>query len=139
MSLTVTDIPHTGATPLQGVKANGTRNWNYKLDASGFTDGTIIRVRAIAVDSDSNENERLVSAWSEILKIKVNNNIPSFENLYIRQREGGSPTGNVKVSREYDASGMFIKGTGWFLEGTAYTSSSDKLTLLDGTTYTLSS
>ena len=125
------------------MKANGTRNWHYTLNASALDDfadedgsmyNKYVRVRAIAIDSDM--TDPLVSAWSDVLKIKINNNIPSFENIYIRQREGGNPEGNVIVSREYDPSGMFIKGTGWFLEGTAYTASSEYLTKLQAGSYT---
>ena len=132
----VDDISYTGTPAYRGIKANGTKNWSYTLDASSLasytTTNKLVRVRAIAIDSDTQEPR--VSAWSEVLKIKINNDIPYIENLYVRKREGNSPSGAVKVSRDY-TSEMFIPESGWFLEGIAYTSSSDKLTSLEAGDY----
>ncbi len=132
----VDDISYTGTPAYRGIKANGTKNWSYTLDASSLasytTTNKLVRVRAIAIDSDTQEPR--VSAWSEVLKIKINNDIPYIENLYVRKRTGGNPTGNVEVSRDY-TSEMYISGTGWFLEGIAYTSSSDKLTAFEAGDY----
>lgn len=138
----VGNIPNTATetTPAyQGIKANGTKNWSYSLNASSLqsytTTNKLVRVRAIAIDSDTQEPR--VSAWSEILKIKINNDIPYIENLYVKQRADGSPEGNVKITRDY-TSEMYISdttGTRWFLEGVAYTSSSDKLTAFEAGNY----
>ena len=117
-----TDIVSIPYTSLKGIKANGSRNWNYKLNVVDIPNDTVVKVRAIAIDSDT--KNPYVSAWSDVLSIKVNNNIPSFEDLYVVQRNGTSYSGTELVRREYER-GMFIKyeeEKTWFLEGSVKTS-----------------
>ena len=126
---TAADIVPIPYTNLYGIKASGTRNWNYKFNVTGIknwnesTNDKIVKVRAIAIDSDS--SNPYVSAWSDELLIKVNNDIPSFEDLYVVQRSGTAYDGTELVRREYERN-MFIKyeeGKTWFLEGKVKTTS----------------
>lgn len=108
-------------TTIKATKANNTKNWNCTLDVGSIANEKIVRVRAIAVDTDT--SGQLVSAWSDVLSIKVNNTVPSFENMYLRQYDTDGTT--VKVEKEYQL-GMFVKGK-WILEGTVSTVKSDNL------------
>ena len=115
-------IPGTNPV-IYGFKANNTRNWNFTRDlsksAAGLDDGTIVQVRAIAADSDTG----LLSAWSDVLTITINNSIPRLVgDMYLRQYEGNT----VKVEKVYEPD-MYIKGE-WKLEGTIATPGSDYLT-----------
>lgn len=109
-------------TTIKATKANNTKNWNCTLDVGSIANDKIVRVRAIAVDTDTSTGQ-LVSAWSDVLSIKVNNTVPSFENMYLRQYDTDGTT--VKVEKEYQL-GMFVKGE-WILEGTVSTVKSDNL------------
>lgn len=111
-------------TTIKATKANNTKNWNCTLDVGSIANDKIVRVRAIAVDTDT--SGQLVSAWSDVLSIKVNNTVPSFENMYLRQYDTDGTT--VKVEKEYQL-GMFVKGE-WILEGTVSTVKSDNLNQL---------
>ena len=108
-----------GTTDVYGFKATNTKNWNYTLDvSSGITDETVIKVRAIAQDNDTG----LLSAWTDVLKIKVNNSIPYLDgDMYLRQYSGNT----VTVEKKYEPN-MYVKGA-WKLEGTISTPSSDYL------------
>ncbi|MBR4789393.1 MAG: hypothetical protein IK024_00720 [Treponema sp.] len=110
-------------TDLYGFVAKNTKNWNYTYDVSDkniFHDETIVQVRAIAEDNDTN----LLSAWSDILKIKVNNTIPYLDgDMYLRQYDSNGTT--LLVEKKYEPN-IYIKGD-WILEGRFTTPSSNFL------------
>ena len=113
-----TVIPGTESNPIYGYQANNTKNWNYTYDAADISDGSVLSVRAIAVDSDTG----LLSAWSETLQISINNELPFLDgDMYLRQYDGNT----VKVEKIYEPN-MYIKGE-WKLEGNISTTSSDYL------------
>ena len=112
------------SNPIYGFKARNTKNWNYTLDVSNrtnFPDGKIVHVRAIAKDNDTG----LLSAWSDILEIKINNTIPYLDgDMYLRQYAQDGTT--VLVEKKYEPN-IYIKGE-WILEGRFTTPSSNCLT-----------
>ena len=119
----IVDIPNTN--PVQkGVLANGTKSW-YKTLSINNISNPIIKVRAISIEKDSEKNtaDLLVSAWSDVLNIQVNNDVPTFSNIKLKKfntvptsatLSGLTPSGEMDY-----ASDMFIKGsdTSWYLTG----------------------
>ena len=109
-----------------GFIAKNTKNWNYTYDVSDknlYSDGTIVQIRAIAEDNDTS----LLSAWTEILKIKVNNTIPYLEgDMYLRQYDTDGTS--LLVEKKYEPN-IYIKGD-WILEGRFTTASSNYLSEL---------
>lgn len=99
----------------KGLLATGTKNWKLSLNISSFDTDEILLVRAIAVDND--EEATLVSTWSTVTKIKVNNTIPFFGSNHVNRYATGSTT--AVPSREYN-SDIYVKnenGYTWYLEG----------------------
>ena len=119
----IVDIPNTN--PVQkGLLANGTKSW-YKTLSINNISNPIIKVRAISIEKDSEKNtaDLLVSAWSDVLNIQVNNDVPTFSNIKLKKfntvptsatLSGLTPSGEMDY-----ASDMFIKGsdTSWYLTG----------------------
>ena len=98
-----------------GFKVKGTLSWSSSVDLSGFTAGTKIRMRAVAVDKDT--SNPLASAWSKELVITVDNNIPQLEDLKLVQyAEESYTTPKKEISYADD---VFISGLNWRLEGRA--------------------
>ena len=120
----IVDIPNTN--PVQrGVLANGTKSWYKTLSINSIDSNSIIKVRAISIEKDSEKNstDLLVSAWSDILNIKVNNDVPTFSNIKLKKFDTAPTSATLSgliPSGEMDyASDMFIKGsdTNWYLTG----------------------
>ncbi len=106
-------------TDFYGFIAKNTKNWNYTYEVQNIPDKTIVQVRAIAEDNDTS----LLSAWTDILEIKVNNTIPSLDgDMYLRQYDN---SGNLLVEKKYEPN-IYIKGD-WVLEGRFITPSSNFL------------
>ena len=114
-----TGAEQIGNSSNYGFKANNTKNWNYTLDVSGIEDETVVQIRAIAVDSDTS----LLSAWTDILSVKVNNDLPFVDgDMWLRLYDS---EGNLSVEQKYEPN-IYIKGTKddgsiWKLEGTIAT------------------
>ena len=117
-----------------GIKVSGTKNWSYTVDFSStdllhitetkhgeepnvtFTyEGKTIKVRAIAVDNDTS-NGQLVSAPSAVINISVNNDIPLFSNLKVKQIN----TSNTVLSEDDYTDGKFLTGENWYITGDVY-------------------
>ena len=106
-------IPNTSD---YGFKAKGTLTWSSFIDLSGITGANKkFKVRAIAVDSDS--ASPLVSAWTDVIEIDINNEIPQIEDLYLVQYEENTYT-TFKQQIKYEED-VFISGSNWRLEGMA--------------------
>lgn len=123
-------IPETGDS-YKGLLVSGTKNWKYPLNISGLDTNDLLRIRAIAIDSDT--EAPLVSAWSTPTLVKVNNTIPFFENLYVRQYASTdtNATGTPILEREHEGD-IYITGSNWYLEGEVSTpTSGNKMTELD--------
>lgn len=106
-------IPNTSD---YGFKAKGTLTWSSFIDLSGITGANKkFKVRAIAVDSDS--ASPLVSAWTDVIEIDINNEIPQIEDLYLVQYEEAAYT-TFKQQIKYEED-VFISGSNWRLEGMA--------------------
>lgn len=106
-------IPNTSD---YGFKAKGTLTWSSFIDLSGIIGANKkFKVRAIAVDSDS--ASPLVSAWTDVIEIDINNEIPQIEDLYLVQYEENTyATFRQQIKYEED---VFISGSNWRLEGMA--------------------
>ncbi len=113
----------------KGVKANNTLSWNYSFNVGNLKNGTLIRVRAKAVDSDV-KNDLLSSAWSDEITIKVNNDRPIFGSLYLKKYDG-----TTEKASQLLQSNTFINGE-WYLEGSVETNSSEYLKSLSIGDYT---
>lgn len=123
-------IPETGDS-YKGLLVSGTKNWKYPLNISDLNTNDLLRIRAIAIDSDT--EAPLVSAWSTPTLVKVNNTIPFFQNLYVRQYASTdtNATGTPILEREHE-SDIYITGSNWYLEGEVSTpTSGNKMTELD--------
>ncbi len=113
-----------------GIEVGTTKNWAYTLNLSsdqlpkitetntGTEDdpvytysGNTIKVRAIAIDNDT-ENGQLQSAWSETLNVSVSNDIPIFNNLKLKQFSGTQAISEIEYTP-----GMYLTGTNWYLTG----------------------
>jgi hypothetical protein len=79
--------------------------------------GQTIKVRAIAVDNDT-ENGQLVSAPSAVINISVNNDIPLFSNLKVKQINAS----NTVLSEDDYTDGKFLTGENWYIrQGAPFT------------------
>ena len=115
----VVSIPHTDQ---KGIRVNGTKSWYKILKISGISTGTTIKVRAISIekDEDKNNNDILISAWSDVLNIAVNNDLPNFSEKKIKKyaSEPTYSTLSTAASGEIDySSEMYIKDendTNWY-------------------------
>lgn len=128
----IKSIAATGDT-YKGLLASGTKNWKYSLNISGLTTNDNLRIRAIAIDSDT--EAPLVSAWSTPTLVRVNNTIPFFENLYVRQYASTdtNATGKPILEREHEGD-IYITGENWYFEGEVSTPNSENtMTELDFT------
>lgn len=109
-------IPVVGGT---GFKAKGTLSWSTSIDLSGITmaEGKTFNVRAIAIDTNGGDSAgRLASAWSEVVKITVNNEIPQItETKLVQYSDSTYSTVQKEVKYEDD---IFLSGENWRLEGT---------------------
>lgn len=109
-------ISKTGAK-VYGFKAKGTLTWTSSIDVSGISgEGKKFKVRAIAIDSDT-DGGQLASAWTNVIEITINNEIPQFEQMYLVQYEDSGYT-SFKQQVKYEED-MFISGSNWRLEGKA--------------------
>lgn len=105
-------IPNPNTTEY-GFKAKGTVSWSTLVDISGI-EGKI-KVRAIAVDSDS--DKPLVSAWSKEIEIVVNNEMPQINSAKLVKYKDSSYS---EFEKEIDyTEGTYISGSNWRLECTA--------------------
>ncbi len=123
-STDIVDIPNTNSLQ-KGVLANGTKSWYKTLNISNIDSSATIKVRAISIekDADKNTTDYLVSAWSDVLNIKVNNAVPTFSNIKLKKFDTAPTSATLATSsssgeKEY-ASDMFIRGseTNWYLTG----------------------
>ena len=110
-----------------GIKVGTTKSWSYTLDLSSSElkhiteteistgvysySGETIRIRAIAIDNDD-EGGQLASAWSDVLNVSVNNEIPLFSNLKIKQIKNGSTVSELDY-----VDGKYLKGENWYITG----------------------
>ena len=78
--------------------------------------GKTIKVRAIAVDNDDSGNGQLVSAPSAVINISVNNDIPLFSNLKLKQIDSSN---NVLSEIDY-TDGKYLTGDNWHITGDVY-------------------
>lgn len=107
-------IPVVGG---KGFKVKGTLSWTSSIDLSGITvpAGKTFNVRAIAIDSD--EAGQLASAWTNVVEITINNDIPQYEQMYLVQyNDAGYTSFKQQIKYEED---VFISGNNWCLEGKA--------------------
>lgn len=110
-----TTIPIVGGT---GFKAKGTLSWSTSIDLSGITmaEGKTFNVRAIAIDNNGGMQEgRLASAWTEVVNITVNNEIPQItETNLVQYTDSTYTTVSKQIKYEDD---IFLSGSNWRLEG----------------------
>ena len=136
----VVTIPVKGES---GVKVKGTISWSYSIDVSGLKNldnpPNLLRVRACAVDNDI-PGGQLASAWSNEIRISVNNSVPQITVEKLRQYAATDTTLSSAVKEIAYSDGDYISGTNWYLEGTFEDSDGIDIDLtsatVNGTKYT---
>ena len=107
------NIPVVGG---MGFKAKGTLTWTSSIDLTNVSleEGKTFNVRAIAIDSDV---EPLSSAWSNVVEITINNDIPQFGKFYLVQYTDETYS-TIKQQIDYNED-VYISGSNWRFEGNA--------------------
>lgn len=107
------NIPVVGG---MGFKAKGTLTWTSSIDLTNVSleEGKTFNVRAIAIDSDV---EPLSSAWSNVVEITINNDIPQFGKFYLVQYTDETYS-TIKQKIDYNED-VYISGSNWRFEGNA--------------------
>ena len=130
----VVSIPGTSE---KGILVSGTTSWKYELNVSGLT-GLIytsddpdvvatkktLNVRAIAVNNAYNSSQ-LAGAWSDVVHISVNNEIPAFDKTaeQLRQYSGeiaisdGNISGGTLVKTISYTEDEYLSGLNWYVTG----------------------
>ena len=83
----IVNIPSTGE---KGVLATGTKSWYKIFSVSGLngleigSSNKTLNIRAISIESDDKPS-KLYSAWSDVLHISVNNEVPNFSDVKLKK------------------------------------------------------
>ena len=107
----------------KGIKVQkGTISWSHSIDVSELKglsyadDGKLLKVRACAVDNDT--NGQLASAWSDVVNISVNNSVPQITVEKLRQYDATDTSLSSPIKEVTYSDGDYVSGTDWYLEGT---------------------
>lgn len=143
-NLGLEEIPNSdikfGGAKLKGVKANKRNSgsvvrWTKDIDISEFDDNTVINVRAVSIDNKTGA-AALVSAWSPVVCIHVENSKPVFTVLKMRRYSAAinSTTANDTWANNYELQKdiidrMYLKTQNehWYIYGEVRVQSSNHI------------
>ncbi|WP_022933516.1 hypothetical protein [Treponema bryantii] len=143
-NLVLGEIPNSdikfGGAKLKGVKANKRNSgsvvrWTKDIDISEFDDNTVINVRAVSIDNKTG-TAALVSAWSPVVCIHVENSKPIFTVLKMRRYSAAinSTTANDTGANNYELQKdvidkMYLKTQNehWYIYGEVKVQSSNHI------------